>query len=456
MVAKVNRLIFSFILILWICAVCFSKHAAAGQDLTLISDAQTQNYLAAIVGPLFRAAGITFDPKRLLIVNDPSLNAFVSDGNYLFVHTGTIIQAKNTNELAGVLAHETGHIMGGHIVRQKLKMEKMQYVMLASMLAAGATAVSTGRGDAAMAVILGSQSSAVNSMLHYQIQEERSADESAVKLLSKTKQSTVGLLNFMRKIKRNNTLSGIEENSYFSTHPLTNERISHFIEAGEHNHFSEQNSLDKELLMIQAKLSAFLEDKSKVDRKYPLSRATAEVKYAQSILMFRQGNIKQALTLIDELIKSQVENPYFYELKGQFLFESGRVNDSVAAYRKALELLPNNDLLQFSLAHAIIENKPSKTDLKEAVRLLEKSLISFDSVEVWQLLARAYDMLGDKAHAHYATAEFNYGTDHLEAADKQLDRALEVSKDMTLNRKIADLKDRIKEDLKEKQQGILR
>ena len=315
MVAKVNWLIFSFCLTLHIMALCFAKQAIADDELMLISDAQTQNYLTEVVKPLFQAAGITFDKKRLLVVNDPSLNAFVSDGNYLFVHTGTIIQAQNTNELAGVLAHETGHIMGGHIVRQKLKMEKMQYVMLASMLAAGATAVSTGRGDAAMAVILGSQSSAINSMMHYQIGEERSADESAVKLLNKTKQSTAGLLNFMRKIKRNNALSGIEENSYFSTHPLTNERIAHFIEASKSNKFPKQNSLDKELLMVQAKLSAFLEDKAKVARKYPITKTTEDAKYAQSILMFRQGNIEQALTFIDALIKLQPKNPYFYEFE---------------------------------------------------------------------------------------------------------------------------------------------
>lgn len=452
--AKVNRLIFSFILILFIGAFVLIRQAVANSDLVLITDAQTQNYLANIVQPLFQAAGVTFDKKRILIISDPSLNAFVSDGNYLFVHTGTIIQAQNTNELAGVLAHETGHIMGGHIVRQKLKMEKMQYVMLASMLAAGATAVSTGRGDAAMAVILGSQSSAINSMLHYQIGEERSADESAIKLLNKTKQSTAGLLNFMRKIKRNNALSGVEENSYFSTHPLTSERIGHFIEASKNNKFSEKSKLDEELLMIKAKLSAFLEDKTKVTRKYPLNKTTKDAKYAQSILMFRAGNINRAIEFVDVLIKEQPLNPYFYELKGQFLFESGRVKESVVAYRKALELLPNNYLLQFSLAHAIIENKPSNTELQQAVNLLERSLLSFDNIEAWQLLARAYDLLGDKAHAYYATAEFNYNIDNLEAADKQLDNALKLSKDTTLNRKIADLKDRIKEELKERQ-GIL-
>ena len=226
MVEKAYRLVF---LLFWILGMTFSVvpsvHSA---ELSLISDAETQNYLAKIIKPLFKAAGLPFDENKIMIVNDNSLNAFVSDGNYMFVNTGTILEADNTNELAGVLAHETGHILGGHIVRQKLKIEKMQYALMGSMLAAGAAAVGSGRGDAAMAVILGSQTSALHSMLNYKIEEERSADESAVKLLAATKQSTNGLKRFMSKIKRRNALSGIEENEYFRTHPMTSERISHF------------------------------------------------------------------------------------------------------------------------------------------------------------------------------------------------------------------------------------
>ena len=197
MVEQAFRIIRNTFFILVLFAGFYIKSASA-EGVTLISDAETQNYLSAVVKPLYIAAGLPFNKSNLFIVRDNSLNAFVSDGNYMFVHTGTILAADDTNELAGILAHETGHIMGGHIVRQKLKMEKMQYIMLGSMIAAGATAVSTGRGDAAMAVILGSQSSMINHMLHHQIEEERAADESAVKLLDKTKQSTAGLLRFMQ------------------------------------------------------------------------------------------------------------------------------------------------------------------------------------------------------------------------------------------------------------------
>ena len=448
MVAKINRLISRVIFYLFLCAAGLIKPAVAG-NIVLISDAETQNYLADVIRPLFKAANLPFNANNIFIVSDNSLNAFVSDGNYVFVNTGTLLEADNTNELAGILAHETGHITGGHIVRQKLKMEDMQYVMLGSLIAAGATAVSTGRGDAAMAIILGSQSSALNSMLHYQVQEERSADESAVKLLNKTHQSTEGLKKFMRKIKKKYALSGVEENTYFRTHPLTNERISHFEEASKSNHYPATSPLDDRLKLIQAKLTGFLTDKHKAERMYPRKNHSTAARYAQSILSFRNGNIPQALSLIDELIAEQPQNPYFYELKGQFLFETGKVKDSITAYEQALKLLPNNYLMQISLAHSMLESSKDKASTQNAVNLLQKSLITHDNSFAWQLLARGYDMLNDKASSLYAAAEYSYAIGNLRAAENQLKMAAKTSKNKSLNLKIADLKERVKADLKE-------
>lgn len=451
MVEKAYRLIrkiflFSFFCL---CAVLPLK-AAHSQGLTLISDAETESYLAKVVQPLFNAAGVNFNSNNIFIVSDNSLNAFVSDGNYLFVNTGTLLNIDDTNELAGILAHETGHILGGHIVRQKLKMEKMQYVMLGSMLAAGAAAVSTGRGDAAMAVILGSQSSALNSMLNYQVEEERSADESAVKLLAKTKQSTAGLKRFMRKIKKQNALSGIEESDYFRTHPMTSERISHFNEAAKNNNFSAANPLDTDLAMIKAKLAAFMLDTAKVKRLYPAAKNDVTARYAHAVLAFRQGDIKNALAEIDTLIKQQPNNPYFYELKGQFLFEGGQVAASATTYEKALNLLPNSPLLKISLAQAILENSPNRQQAQKAADLLQQSLISVPSSTGWLLLARAYDICGEKAASYYAAAEFNYAIGNLESAQKQISRAQKAQPSKSVLLKLGDLDERIKAELKER------
>lgn len=439
MVEKITGLI----RILVVVFTALYAHQASAIEMTLISDAQTQNYLSQIVKPLFDAAHISFNAGKIFLVDDNSLNAFVSDGNYLFVHTGTIIQAENTNELAGILAHETGHIMGGHIVRMKLKMENMKYVILGSVLAAGAAAVSTGRGDAAAAVLLGSQSAVMNSMLSHQIQEERSADKSAVKLLNQTKQSTDGLLAFMNKIKKRNSLSGIDENNYFRTHPFTEERIAHFIDASKNNHFPSQSHLDGEFALVKAKLAAFLWDYSKVARMYPASDKSMAARYARCIMNFRQGKIYTAISLIDGLVAEAPKNPYFYELKGQILFESGQIKESIAAYKYALSLLPNNYLLQISLAHAIIEDGKN---MQEAVNLLQKSRIGSNSAFSWMLLSQAYDRLNQTAASRYAAAEFNYAIGRTETTKKLLEEALKSNPDKTLQLRINDLKQKIKNE----------
>lgn len=443
--AKINRLVAKvFWLAVLIVGLLYKPASAA--DLQLIYDAETQNYLAQIIRPLFKAGGVAFDENRIFIVNDNSLNAFVSDGNYVFVHTGTLMAADNTNELSGILAHETGHIMGGHIVRHKLKLEKMQYVMLGSMLLAGATAVSTGRGDAAMAILLGSQSSAISHLMNYQVQEERSADESAVKLLTKTGQSTSGLLNFMNKIKTRNSLSGIDENLYFRTHPLTSERISHFMEVSKNNHYPANHRLDAALTLIKAKLAAFLADKQKAERLYPQNQKSAANRYANSILAFRSGNITKALQLIDSLLKEQPNNPYFYELKAQFLFESGKVKESIEPYEKALKIT-SNPLLEVSLAQAILETNPQKAQLQKSITLLQRALVKTELPIAWQLLSRAYELNGEKAASYYAAAEFNYAIDNPEMAKKHLERAEKLSPDKRLALKLSDLKQKIKTDM---------
>jgi len=249
---------------------------------SLISDDETQTFLANIIRPLFNVAGISFDENKIFIVNDNSLNAFVSNGNYMFVHTGTLINADNVNELSGILAHETGHIAGGHIARQKLRLEQMQTLSVASLIAAGAAAAASGRGDAALAVMLGSQSSLLNALSAYQMQEERSADESAIKYLAQTEQSAKGLRNFMKKIQSHNRLSGYNEVSYFRTHPLSMEREQFFNEALKNNSFSDISPYDEDFKLIKAKLSAFLLPIERAQNMYPVDDVSKAGLYANA------------------------------------------------------------------------------------------------------------------------------------------------------------------------------
>ena len=412
------------------------------QEIRLISDEETEQLLNAITKPLFEAAGVAYNRNHIFIVEDNSLNAFVADGNNLFVHTGTIMSADSVNELAGVIAHETGHIQGGHILRQKLKNQSLQEVTLASVLLAGTAAALSGRGDAAMAVMLGTQSSVLTHYTRYRTEEERSADEAAMKLLQKTGQSPDGMLTFMKRIVKQNSLSGVEETPYFRTHPITRERISFFEENLKNDKSEKKTSpLQNDFEMVKAKLFAYINPPEQTFRKY--NNTSMPAKYAQAIAYFKQLKFNKAQQILDEMIKEQPQNPYFYELKGQVFLETGKIKEAKAQYQKALSLMPNSALLQISLAQAILEDSPSNQEIQTAINLINKSLLSKPMGFSWLLLARAYGLQGNEGAANYASAEYSLRIGSLKAAKEQIKAAQKLNKNPNLALKIDDLANRI-------------
>ena len=448
---KINRItgFFRKTVIGLICSVLLQSaflSDASAASISLISDEETEQFLARQLRPVFKAADIPFNRNNIYIVNDDSLNAFVGDGNNMFVHTGTLMKANDENEIAGVLAHETGHIMGGHILRQKIKLQNMQQISLASMLAAGAAAAATGRADAAIAIMMGTQSSMLNAMLAYQVEEERSADESAVKLLQKTEQSPAGMRNFMKKIDRQNRLNGIAQNPYFRTHPVTAERISFLNNAVRQSPFPAPAQPSNEFLRIKAKLSAFMEEPRKVLQKYPPSDKSTPARYAQAIVFFRMLKLNQSLKILNELIAEEPENPYFHELKGQIFMETGKIKPARTEYQKALSLLPNSALFQINLAQAVLEDTPNRDELEHTAKILNKSLLQRPDTYGWLLLSRAYGGLNDTANSNYAAAEYSLRIGAAETARRQANTALTANPSPQLRLKIDDLLNRIGEE----------
>ena len=270
---------------IWLFAAFLALFVRPAQAITIISDEETERLLYKTAAPFYKTAGISLRRSGLFIVQDNSLNAFVGDGNNLFVNTGTIMAADNSNELAGVIAHETGHIAGGHILRGKLQAEELQQIGLASLILASAAAVTSGRADAAMAIALGGQSSMLTGFTSFRTDQERSADEAAVKYLSETGQSPAGMLNFMKKIQTGNRLSGIEETPYFRTHPVTRERIS-FLEQAVRNSKASSSGDDESFKRVKAKLTGFLSTPEETYRKYPCTDTSPAARYARSCLLY--------------------------------------------------------------------------------------------------------------------------------------------------------------------------
>ena len=419
------------------------------QAVSLISDEETESYLYDILKPIFNAAELPLRRGYIHIVKDDSLNAFVGDQNRMFVHTGTLIKAANSNEIEGVLAHETGHILGGHILRLKIKMQDLQKATLASMVAAAGAAAASGRGDAAIAVVLGAQSSAINAMSAYQMSEERAADETAVLLLGKNHKSVKGLKDFMTKIQNANRLQGIEEMPYFRTHPVTSERVGFFNDKLK----KEQGTLtdyakDERLRRIRAKLFAYLAPLDKVIRKYPLSDESIVGMVAHTVYYMRLRKQAEALKYADALIAKEPQNPYFYELKGQILFEGGRFSEAEKFYKKTLELKPQSDLFKLSYAEAVLATNPSQTELKRLISLLEQAGRNDAYPSAYLYLGRVYADLGQTAEADYFAAEYNYALGEKGVAQRQLKKALKQNLRSDIKLRAKDLEEKLRQDEK--------
>lgn len=433
--AKPIPVFLSGLVLLFCCFFCHNAYAG----LTIISDEETELYLQELIKPIFKAAGVPFNRNKIFIVEDDSLNAFVSDGNNLFVHTAVLLQAKSSDEIRGVLAHETGHILGGHILRHKLKQQELQNISLASMALAGALGAASGRGDVAAAVAIGSQGSLINKSLAYQVEEERSADEAAVKLLAQTGHSPQGLLNFMKKIQTQNKLRGIDENSYFRTHPMSGERLAFLRQAVKNSKQAPAAGTESRLKRIQAKLYAFMKTPAQTRSRYPAGDKSVEAQYARAIAAYKSVNLPQALALTDNLIRQENNNPHFRELKGQILTEQGNIAAAQKEFAKASALLPNSTLFQINEAQAALALSPSPADLKKIIAKLQKAMTTRPIATAWLLLAQAYDLNGQPAEAQYAAAEYSARSGDLTLAKKQAERAKQASIDPNLTLKADDL-----------------
>jgi len=436
------------LLLIILCAVFF-LHSPKAEAVSLITDEETETWLYDLLSPIFKAASLPLSRDYIHIIKDDSLNAFVGDRNNMFVHTGTLLKASTANELEGVLAHETGHILGGHILRLKIKMQDLQKATLFSLLAAGAAAAASGRGDAAIAVVLGSQSSAINAMTAYQVSEERAADETAALLLGKKQKSVKGLKTFMQKIKNENRLQGIAESPYFRTHPVTSERISFFdARLKKEPPLTPDKQMDQRLKRIQAKLFAFLSPVSAVIKKYPDETASKEAMIARAVVYMRQKNATAALKLISQLIAAEPNNPYFHELKAQTLFETGRLKEAVSAYKKTLSLYPSSALFKLAYAEAVLAAGAQKSELKSLIVLLTDVSRNNDFPIANHYLGEIYARLGDDAAAAYYAAEYNAALGEDDIARRQLARAQKGNLSASLKLRADDLAAKLKQQKK--------
>jgi predicted Zn-dependent protease len=388
-----------------------SRAQSLPPGLPVIRDAEIEQLLRDYTQPILRAAGLAQQNVQVTIINDRSFNAFVMDGRRIFINAGALVDAKVPNEVIGVLAHETGHMAGGHLSRLRQQLANAQAASIIAMILGLGGAIAASRGGSGggnpAAAILGPQETIRRSLLSYQRAQEEQADRAGVKFLAATGQSAKGMSDTFRRLSDQILFAAQNADPYMQSHPMPAERVAALeILAKNSPNWDKKDAPELQLRhdMMRAKLTGFLDRGDTVARRYPPSDTSLPARYARAIATYRHADMRVAVAQIDGLIQAQPNNPYFYELKGQALLEGGKPAEAIAPLQRAIQLAPQPALIQVLLAQALNALNAAKS-ADEAVTLLRTALAHEpESVDGYLQLAMAYGRKGDLAQADLASA----------------------------------------------------
>jgi predicted Zn-dependent protease len=407
-----------------LCGLCalsaFAAAApAAAQNLPLIRDTEIENLLNDYASPIFRAAGLGSGRIKVRIVQNEMFNAFVLDGRNVFVHTGTLMQAQTPNEVIGVIAHESGHITGGHMAALRARIAKdqtrallAQLLGIGLMVAGGVAGGDAARelGSAGQGVLYGGNEIVMRSLLAERRQQESAADQAGLSFLNATKQSGRGMLETFERFRQQEYISDAHKDAFARSHPLSTDRLARLRQLAESSPYYDAKDppqLQVRHDLMRAKLSGYLERPQVVFNRYPATDRSLPARYARAIARFFQGGtggLEASLAEVDTLIKERPDYSYFWELKGDLLMRSGKMAEAIPSLRHALKLDPNASLIRVQLA-AALQNDPSPATINESVALLRKSLVDDENSRAYRLLANSYYKQGKRPEADAMIAQ---------------------------------------------------
>jgi len=405
--------------------------AAQTRSVQLVRDTEIEALIRDYAVPILKAARINRSSVRIHLVNDRSFNAFVANGQRLFINAGTLMMSETPNEVIGVIAHEAGHIAGGHLARQRQALERAQTASIIAMLL-GAGAVAAGGGQAGGAVISGGQNAATRMFLSYQRAEESAADRAAVRYLNATRQSAKGMLKTFERFADQQLFSSQNIDPYFQSHPMARDRVSALrAVAKDSPNFDRPDppALQQRHDLMRAKLSGYLEHRDTVLRRYPRSDNSLPARYARAISDYLHLDVRKGVKQVEALIKERPNNPYFWELKGQALLESGRPDAAIAPLRQALSLAPKAALIRLMYGQALLATE-NPAHLDAAIRELTRGLTKEpEASQGFRQLAIAYGRKNDipraelaTARAYFAEGDLNQAKQHAARVQKRTSR----------------------------------
>jgi predicted Zn-dependent protease len=391
----------------------------------LIRDAEIEGLLRQYSRPIFKAARINPDSVKVYVIADDSINAFVAGGQRIFVNTGLFTKTKSYKEIIGVLAHESGHISGGHLAKMQNEVDSASTERIIGMLLGAAAAVGgaaagvQGAGQMGQGIMMGTQGVAQRRFLSYQRSMESSADQAAIKYLAATGNDPSGMLTLFQKMASESIAMTAGADPYMFSHPMPLERIRNLeVAVKQSPNFGKPEDPGQKLRyeLVKAKIIGYMQGPQRVFQRYPSSDKSLPARYARAVAMYRRGDIANAVPVLDSLTSELPQNPYFWELKAQALQEAGQPQRGLPAIVKARALLPNNGLMQILHAQLLLDSG-GKANADQALKLLILAKkTEGNSPTIFKLQAEGHAAKGDTARAELATAEMAFSTGDKELA----------------------------------------
>jgi predicted Zn-dependent protease len=414
-----------------VAAIALGSGAHAARGAAMIRDTEIENTIRAYAAPLLRAAALDPSSVSIHLIRSDILNAFVAGGQRLFLTTGLLRRSEHAGQVIGVMAHEFGHIAGGHLARLHGAVKRAEGRALISQILGVAVGVLARDPSVGLATTAGGMQVAERSLFKFSRIQESAADQAGIRLLDQTGQSARGMLEFLDVLSGQELLVSSRQDPYIRTHPLTQNRIAfvrNHVETSPYSDRPVSPEFARMHRLMVAKLDGFMKSPTLTLRKYKEGDNSVAARYARAIAYYRIPDLTRALPLIDGLIAGDPENPYFHELKGQTLFENGRIAEALPSYETAVRLMPGAPQLRTGLAHAQLELNRADL-LAGAISHLRRALETDPRMAfAWRLSATAYGRSGKMGLSAWSQAEYSLLIGRRKDARGQAARALKLLK----------------------------
>jgi predicted Zn-dependent protease len=387
-------------------ALAVTIAAGPAAALTLIRDAEIEATLRRIAEPLFRTAAVNPALVEVYVVEDPEPNAFVAGGQNIFLNTGLLTELEGVDELRAVIAHELGHLTGGHQSRRDQGMAGARGIAAIGMLGAAAAAVG-GVPQASVAIAIGAGQAARREALAYTRSEEAAADQAGLRYLAAAGSDPVAALRVLERFRRMEAMTGRFADPYALSHPMWSERIGMLEErvaalppgAGPSAEDAYWHA------RMVAKLTGFLDSPAETLRRHAEADTSDAAALGRAIAWHRRPDPPRAGAAMGALLAARPDDAWLHDLDAQFRLETGDAAGAAAAWRRAVALEPREPLLLGGLGRALLNTGDPGLTREARDALARSAELDRANGPVLRDLALAEARLGNEGAAALATAE---------------------------------------------------